>query len=315
VECPKDYNEPWLVIGAGNQGSKHISILAEKCLGIIDTHDLKEGLSALKSFTKKGVRNVIIATPDAVKTNYILEAMSLNLNIAVEKPLPLDGDLYFHIYRYISQGNRFQTLYDHLTDSLISTAIERIKLIVEESIEWSSLVLEYGFGTRNIIKRSSWMDFGSGPWELVSPHLLKIAVEIGVLDNEAMDFCFGFGGLTSPSQVMASRGGNHFLSVKTSYTSWKNTFRLNFHYENGSIEINGLEKWGLGLLRVYCMDFDRNVPIIIEEKKSQLNVSYVQQIHKNLFCLDMLTALNHDRLIWQHIKSGRSSLIDFQNQE
>jgi predicted dehydrogenase len=305
---PKDSNLAWIVVGAGNQGSKHIAALKKNCIGVIDTPNLREGLAALQTLAKKGARNIIIATPEHVKTDYVIESMSLKLNIAIEKPLPLEENLYNHIHQYLQQGYKFQTMYDHLTDSLISQAIVEIRQKINEFQEWTSFSAEYGFGTRNIIQRSPWMDFGTGPWELVSPHILKIAAETGLLDESKMDFGFGFGGLNAPTEVIASKGGRNFLTLDTSYISWKNTFRMVFRYERGLVELNGLEKWGNGILKFYEMDFNENYPLLVRHVRSSRKISYVERIHRQLFDIDLFESLKHDNLIWKHIWDARSSL-------
>ena len=299
---------PWVVIGNGNQGSKHVTALQKQCIGVIDTVNLSEGLVSLKRLVREGAKNVLIATPENVKVNYVIEAMSHGLNIAVEKPMPMSEILYHHINDYLSLGNKFQTVYDHLTDSLISRAIQEIKHNVKHFPNWTSLFVEYGFGTRNLVRKSPWQDFGPGPWEIVSPHLLKIAAEAGLLDYRKMNFEFGFGGLSSPTQVVASRGGNHFLVFNTSYTAWKNTFRLNFRYENGFIEIEGLEKWGSANLKFYLMDFSENKPRLVKEYSSVDSVSYVERLHQQIFNLDLYVSLQHDRMIWKHILDANGAL-------
>lgn len=308
MASPKVSNLPWVVIGAGNQGSKHIYALKENCIGVIDTSNLREGLTTLQKLVRKGARNVIIATPENVKADYVNESMSLKLNVAVEKPMPLEDGLYFSISQYLKQGYRFQTMYDHLTDSLISQAIIEIRQKLKEFPEWTSFCAEYGFGTRNLIQKSPWMDFGTGPWELVSPHVLKIAAEIGLLDETKLNFDFGFGGLNAPTQVFASKGGMNFLTFDTSYISWKNTFRIIFRYESGLIEMNGLEKWGNATLRFYEMDFSENHPRLVKDLNSNAKITYVERLHQSIFEIDLNQSLKHDKLIWQHICDAKNSL-------
>lgn len=305
---PKISDLPWVVIGAGNQGSKHISVLQNNCVGVIDTLNLREGLDSLQKLVRKGARNVIIATPEHVKVDYVIESMSLKLNIAVEKPMPMEDDLFTELNKYLQQGYKFQTMYDHLTDSLISQAITEIKQKKMEFPEWTSFCTEYSFGTRNLIQKSSWMDFGTGPWELVSPHILKIAAEAGLLDSFKMNFDFGFGGLVAPTQVVATRGGNNFLSFDVSYISWKNSFRLVFRYENGLVEMNGLEKWGNAILQFYEMDFSENLPKLVKHLSSKEKISYVKKLHQSIFEIDLIRSLIHDKLIWQNINDAKNSL-------
>lgn len=308
---PRSRFAPWVVIGAGNQGSKHIDVLGSNCVAVIDTKNLSEGLNSLKKLSQSGARSVVIATPEHVKEAYVLEAVNFNMNIVVEKPMPMREELLVLLQQYISEGHFFLTAYDHLKDSLVSYTIEKVKNAREASPGWSSLALEYGFGTRNIIKNSTWMDFGSGPWELVSPHLIKLAITAGIFDNSDLKYEFGFGGLTSPTQVIAISGGNHFKSFKTSYTSWKNTFKLNYHFENGMIELDGLEKWGNASFRSYQMDFNRNLPVLLEERKSSLKRSYVEIFHKEILDVELSLSLDHDREIWRHIMFCRNALSDY----
>jgi predicted dehydrogenase len=300
--------ETWVVVGNGNQGSKHFKVLGTKCIAVIDTDDLSAGLYQLRKFYRQGFENLLVATPEFVKMDYVREAMQLGLNIVVEKPMSFDTNLHREIEKYLKNGSKFLTVYDHLTDSNIARAIEHIGNILKEPVEWSTFHLEYGFGTRNLIRKSPWMDFGSGPWELVSPHLLKIAIALNVLAEEELEYVFAYGGLRSPTQVVGARGGKHSLNIKTSYTSWKNTFRLEFCYEGGLIQVEGLEKWGNGVFRRYWMDFSKNMPVLVESAETNSKASYVERVHMNLRNVDMRKSLDDDKVIWYHLQSSRSAL-------
>lgn len=300
----------WIVIGNGNQGSKHVRLLGSNCKRIIDTKSLDKGISQLKNYTHLGVKNVLIATPESVKLHYITESIDLNLNIFVEKPVPLENDLSDNIREFLQNGNLYLTLYDHMFDTNIALFVKRVFQMKLSDSSWYQFFAEYMFGTQELIKRSPWMDFGAGSWELVAPHILKIGARCGLLDFDAMNFSYFYSELQSPSTVVgaySNRGKS--IQLMSSYNSWKNGFRIRMFYGSGFLEVNGLEKWGRSTFEEYKMDFSSNKPELMNSNFSNHNpASYVERIHRNLGKIDLMDSFEDDIKIWKFLRAARLQL-------
>lgn len=300
----------WIIIGNGNQGSKHVRHLGSNCRYVIDTKILDEGIRQLRRYSNNGVKNVLIATPESVKLQYITESINLNLNLFVEKPVPLENDLSNLIREFLNNGNIYLTLYDHMFDTNIALFIDRVFKMRLSNSEWFQFFAEYMFGTQELIKRSPWMDFGAGSWELVAPHILKIGARCGLLDFDEMKFSFFFSELQSPSTVVGtSSNRGKSVQLMSSYNSWKNGFRMRIFYSSGFLEVNGLEKWGHSSFEEYKMNFTSNKPELINSNFSNHNpASYVERIHHNLGKIDLMASFEDDIKIWRFLQMARLQL-------
>lgn len=299
------------MIGHGNQGKKHSQALGNSCVGVVDESSLKAGINALNSISDDSYNAVVIATPEFVKNEYITYALSKNKHVLVEKPIELDSELQILIQDSLTAGISFETAYDHQFDSGVRSFIEKVKQIPEEELIWSSLRINYSFGTESLIIESPWMDFGTGPWELVAPHALRILCELDDGEANEFEFSFGIANLESPSTVTAVRSGKKYTEITTSYTSWLNTFSLSFTWNEGTIELNGLTKWGESSLTQYKRVHPAGKPEIIETVKfeSRSPVQAVATLHQQVFSRDLNYSLSCDLRIADFLKFARRELL------
>ena len=304
-------NIRWVLIGNGNQGSKHRLALEQSCVAVIDCPTLGEGIAELSLIPSNFYDAVIIATPEKVKPDYVKYALQNSKHVLVEKPFELDAELCALITRSLSSGIFFETAYDHMFDSGIEIFVSRAKEVIQSNPPWSSIRMNYSFGTEALIFNSSWMDFGGGPWELVSPHILKILYE---LDDTEPNFSYGFGfsSLTSPSTVIALSSGRNLIQLSTSYTSWLNDFTLDFTWPDGSLELLGLTKWGSSEFTEYQRTHPAGVPKVIQKIQfdSRTAVDAVKELHVRAFSRDLVKALECDLKISKNLESCRRALLD-----
>jgi hypothetical protein len=175
--------------------------------------------------------------------------------------------------------------------------------------------MDYSFGTEALIKESPWMDFGTGPWEIVAPHLLRLICELQISEKLKLDYFFGFANLKSPSSVTAISSGNHFVEISTSYTSWLNNFSIEYIWDEGSIELNGLTKWGGSNFKEYKRVYPAGLPETIQkiEFPGRTPLDAVRTMHENVFKLDPKQTLTYDSSISQIISQARVKLDDRNN--
>jgi hypothetical protein len=155
------------------------------------------------------------------------------------------------------------------------------------------------------------MDFGTGPWELVAPHILKILLEIQPASNVDFDFSFGFSDLNSPSTVLATHSGKNFVQLATSYTSWKNNFRLELSWSGGSLELDGLTKWADSYLVEYKRVLPAGAPTEVNRVINQARTptQAVAVMYSNVFTGDLVAALSVDSSISSALRLAREALL------
>jgi predicted dehydrogenase len=308
-------NLRWIVVGNGNQGGKHREVLGKSCIGVVDSKSISEGISELEQFSIDSYDALVIATPEHVKNSYIDYALKRKKAVLVEKPIEVEFELLRIIKESLANGINFETAYDHQLDPGIIYLIQKVNSVRQKDISWSSLKINYSFGTEALIKSSPWMDFGTGPWELVAPHALRILCEIDSDSDERFHFSFGMGNLKSPSTVTGVRSGKDYVEITTSYTSWLNTFTINFTWEEGSFELSGLTKWGKSTFSEYARIHPAGKPDLVESKEFQSRTpkEAVAALHKVVFQKDLLESLSYDLRIAESLVEARNQLLSWED--
>lgn len=301
----------WVVIGNGNQGSKHVAALGPACIGVIDQSSTERGLAALRLLSNDSYDAIAICTPEDAKRSYLNFGIQNKKFVLVEKPLEINEFDLVDFRVLVDDGWKIQTAYDHMFDEGVRQFISRAKQILNTDPSWSSLRLNYSFGTEELIKNSLWMDFGTGPWELVAPHILKIFLEIQPESAVDFDFSFGFSDLNSPSTVLATHSGKNFVQLATSYTSWKNNFRLELSWSGGSLELDGLTKWGDSCLVEYKRVLPAGAPTEVNRVLNQARTptQAVAVMYSNVFTGDLAAALSVDSRISTALRLARDALL------
>lgn len=308
-------NLRWVVIGNGNQGGKHREVLGSSCIGVVDESSVSAGIASLDQYSIGSYDALVIATPEHVKNTYIEYALKKKKFVLVEKPIEVDSNLLQLIEMSLADGIHFETAYDHQIDPGIMYLIEKVKSVPREELAWSTLKINYSFGTQALIENSPWMDFGTGPWELVAPHALRILCDLDSSSADEFHYSFGIGNLKSPSTVTAVRSGKKYVELTTSYTSWLNTFSINFTWEEGTIELSGLTKWGSSTFSEYKRIHPAGKPDLIESKvfKARTPLAAVAALHEVVFDKDLAHSLKCDLKIANYLTEARRQLLVWNN--
>jgi hypothetical protein len=219
------------------------------------------------------------------------------------------------LQRHLSAGYKFSTSYDHEFDAGVKEFVRMVRGIRDsESVSWSELRINYDFGTRELIQNSRWMDFGSGPWELIGPHIHKLALSIGDMDSNGLQFSYGYRTLKCPTSVTAYQSGNHKIELHCSYVSWENRFSVKFYWENGLIKLEGLTKWGESRIQRFERTNPVGVPVIKDEKTFSATPIdyYVAASHKAFNLLSPSNCKTEDDVaIYHGILNSRNLLRDY----
>lgn len=306
-------NLRWIVVGNGNQGGKHREVLGSSCVGVVDESSISAGVAALEQFPNESYDAIVIATPEHVKNSYIEYALKKEKSVLVEKPIELDFALLQLVEKSLANGILFETAYDHQIDPGIIHFVEKVQSLRREDLAWSTLKINYSFGTEALIQSSPWMDFGTGPWELVAPHALRVLCDLDSDSGEDFVYSFGIGNLKSPSTVTGIRSGKNYVEITTSYTSWLNTFSINFTWEEGTFELLGLTKWGSSTFSEHRRIHPAGKPDLVESRnfEARTPLESVAALHKVVFKKDLIHSLSCDLRIANYLTHARNQLVEW----
>jgi hypothetical protein len=111
------------------------------------------------------------------------------------------------------------------------------------------------------------------------------------------------------------RSGEYYVEVSTSYTSWLNTFSINFTWEEGTFELIGLTKWGASTFSEYKRIHPAGKPDLVESKvfEARTPLEAVAALHQVVFKKDLSHSLSCDLRIADHLSQARKQLIVWNN--
>lgn len=238
-----------LIIGYGVQGQKRFSNInkSEKTLIYDPLYKGPNSLKTLENFNFDLIQNIYLCTPDNLKYTYISKFIDLKKNILIEKPFILKNKEYKKIID--SNKAKLYTAYNHRFEPHI---IKIKSLLQKKTIgKIYHIEIHYGNGTIQLWK-NSWRakdensilyDLGSHVLDMIffllGEHNFKL--EPGIKRKNELN-CFDYFSFYSNSSPS--------ISCTLSTINWKNFFTLNIIGQNGSINLDGLCKWGPSVLKI-----------------------------------------------------------------
>lgn len=237
------------VIGLGVQGNKRTKFAQNDTVYTVDVVNPKADFSSIHSLDKVEIDAGLICVPDSSKIEVARYFLERNCHVLIEKPLignsheleNLKKDfISSNLVCYTAYNHRFEPHFVHIANLLKEKAIGKIYKIS----------LHYGNGTSLLVKESPWRDQELGIVSDIGSHLLNL-----------IDYWFGRKTLISFLKVvevkswnletkspdnfyMIGEYGQFIIEISGSYQNWKNRFFLEIVGSDGSIEMNGLCKWG-----------------------------------------------------------------------
>ncbi len=228
----------YVIVGLGNIGRKRKEVLGSRCVATADPNadadygDYRE--ISLEEFDAS-----ILAVPNDLKAEMAEYFMASGKHVLCEKPLMIDEDTMKKLSR-LAKENRVScyTSYNHRFEP----NMVELKKLLDGIGEIYFADLTYGNGTvRNLA--GSWRDDGAGVVEDLGCHLLDLAeylfdrsdgyriTGLGSREANAYDWC-----------RFTTEDG--MINFQCSFLMWKNTFTVNVYGGEGSLHIDGLDKWG-----------------------------------------------------------------------
>jgi scyllo-inositol 2-dehydrogenase (NADP+) len=232
----------YAIIGYGNIGKKRKAVLGGKCTVLIDPINPEAQYKFINEVPVNSYDAAIVSTPNSVKIE-ILEYLLLNgKNALIEKPLLFSDYNIANNINHISikNGVIWYTSYNHRFEPLIGKLKEYLESDTIGEVYFASFA--YGNGTVQNIA-NTWRDVGMGVIDDLGCHLIDL---VSFLFNKKFEY-----------QIISSNNHearvndhcsfistDHKITFTCSYLMWKNTFTIDVYGSEGSVHIDGLNKWG-----------------------------------------------------------------------
>jgi len=238
----------YLLVGYGNIGAKRKAVLGPRCVATVDPLNAAADFRTPRQCDPEGYDAAVLAVPNDVKIELIQYFLERGKSVLVEKPLLLDGETADRLAAIAARtGAIWYTAYNFRFEPNV-VALKR-RLDAGELGRVYRTRLFYGNGTAGNIA-GTWRDTGFGVLEDMASHLIdltgyvfgKFGCDFEVWDRRShelkgVDHC-----------VLAT--ADHEVVLECSFLSWKNRWLIEVVGERGSIEMDGLTKWGTSELIV-----------------------------------------------------------------
>ena len=240
------------VIGLGVQGKKRAKTAGEDLSFTVDPFNKEANYRSIDHAPLEDIQAAFICTSDAVKPEIIEMLLKKRIHLLVEKPFfdPLysgDERKILDLKKWALQNNIIcYTAYNHRFEP----HIQRLKEVIESGALGKIYMVKgfYGNGTARNVRESDWRDKGHGVLGDLAPHLLDTYCYIFEKRPENFEMIFqnNFENRSLDHALVVRRKKDDFpaISLEMSLLSYKNRFQFEVLGELGSLEINGLCKWG-----------------------------------------------------------------------
>jgi predicted dehydrogenase len=249
-----------LLVGNGQRGKTLSKFLNDQDFDSLDTLNDAD-FSDISEVNLQNYSEMIIATSEMDKFNYIELALNNSINVLVEKPLLFDENvLNSWQIRANKNGLLIRTAFAHRYES----HIEGAKKILNEGKLGTIYTINgfYGNGTAENIKNSKWRDSKYAVIIDLVPHLLNLmhfflgpskisnlSLVNRSFENRGSDYC-----------VLSGEANNVFFEFVVTYLSWQNRFNVEIIGSNALVILNGLEKWGNADLTTFIRKHPPSAP-------------------------------------------------------
>lgn len=237
-----------VVVGLGVQGRKRAAVAGNDLVATVDPVVDDADHQDLLQVPPETYDAVLLCVPDSTKFTLIRQALEVGKSILVEKPLSLtsaERDEIENIRR--DRGATLYVAYNHRFEPHIASAAE---VFASGSLgDPYSVYLSYGNGTAALVQQSMWRDSGLGVIPDLASHLLDIVDFWWGLENRTLSIVqknrFENRACDQATLVLT---GCPPVVMQVSLVSWRNQFRAQVQCSRGSIDIEGLCKWGPSIL-------------------------------------------------------------------
>ncbi len=237
------------IIGLGNQGMKRLRIAGSDVVCTVDPKNPQATHKSIYEINELDIDAAILCLPDSEKIEAITHFLNRGCHVLVEKPLVGDNMIIDKLKQKFLQNELIlQTAYNHRFEPHFQTIKEIISH--KQLGRLYKLEIHYGNGTSKLVKDSTWRDKDLGILPDIGSHLLDLiefwfgevilkhfleTSHTNLTRNEVSSF---------DSFSIRGEVDDFHVDLSGTYLNWKNRFFLELIGSEGSIEMNGLCKWG-----------------------------------------------------------------------
>jgi predicted dehydrogenase len=249
-----------LLVGNGLRGKTLAKYLNQQDYDVFDISN-ESTFSKISEINFQDYSEMVIATSENSKMNYIELALDNSINVLVEKPLLFEENILNSWQdRANEKGLLIRTAYAHRYES----HVEKVKQLIEEGQLGEIYTISgfYGNGTAENIKNSKWRDSKYAVVIDLIPHLLnlmhffigstqisKISLINKSFENNGSDFC-----------ILSGEANKIFFEFVVTYLSWQNRFNFEIISSDALVTLSGLEKWNNLDMTAYLRQHPPSVP-------------------------------------------------------
>lgn len=271
-----------VVVGLGVQGRKRAAVAGKDLVATVDPVVADADYRDLLQVASERYDAVLLCVPDSTKFTLIRQALEAGKSVLVEKPLSLASAERQEIEVLRSDcGGTLYVAYNHRFEPHIATAA---RIFASGLLgDPYSVYLSYGNGTAALVQQSMWRDSGLGVIPDLASHLLDMVdfwwglenrtlsiVQMNRFENRACD------------QATLVLTGSPPVVMQVSLVSWRNQFRAQVQCSKGSIDIEGLCKWGPSILTQRDRKFPSGRPD--EQATTLINPDPTWELEYRHFC-------------------------------
>lgn len=248
----------YLVLGYGNIGAKRKAVLGPRCVATVDPINAAADFRTPAECPPDRYDAAILAVPNDVKVELIRYFLERGKPVLVEKPLLLEPETADALAALaVRTGTIWYTAYNFRFEPHVLTLKRR--LASGEIGRVYRARMFYGNGTAGNIA-GTWRDAGYGVLEDMASHLIDLTGYVfgkAGCDFEVWDLARHE--LKVPDHCVLATA-DHEIVIECSFLAWKNRWLIEVTGERGSIEMNGLTKWGPSELIVRRRRFPSGPP-------------------------------------------------------
>jgi predicted dehydrogenase len=295
-----------IVVGLGVQGNKRFEHAKDSVVAIVDPINPKADYKNLQEVSLQIYDAVILSTPDEYKYELIKFALENKKHVMVEKPLSLNPITKYSELEQIANSNNcfLYTAYNHRFE----THFQNIKSILKDKVLGNiySCKLFYGNGTAKLVKESNWRDEGSGVILDLGSHLFDVVdywFSASTLTNVLSNVSRFENKSPDSANILFEMSGIQF-NLGMSLCSWKNTFTCDIVGSKGSLNLNGLRKWGQSVLIHRTRKLPSGVPDEMEYVENEGDPTWDAEYNFFLSQIDsrQQTNLKKDEWIFKNLE-------------
>jgi len=249
----------YLLVGLGNIGAKRRAVLGDRCVATVDPFNAAADAADAGAVDPARYDAVVLSTPNHVKLELLEYFLGLGKSVLVEKPLVFpDDDTAQRLERL---GQRTGAIWYTSYNFRFEPNVVALKRLLDAGTigPLYRAHLFYGNGTAGAIA-GTWRDTPLAVLEDMASHLVDLAGFVfGRVGSDFVVWERRAHELKGPDHCILATP-DRALVIEASFLAWRNRWTITVVGHDGSLEMNGLTKWGPSELIIRRRRFPSGTP-------------------------------------------------------